>query len=79
MNVLLPVIVAGGATALNDLMVKGGVRPTVLIGTFIFGSAIFLLAELNTEIALSIAWVTAITSVLLNGVPVFQAISKGVN
>lgn len=79
MNVLLPVVIAGGAAALNDLVSRGGLRPTVVIGSFIYGAAIFLLAELNSELALSFAWVVALTSILLNGMPVFNAIKEGVN
>lgn len=79
MNVLLPVIISGGITALNDLVSRNGLRVTVIAGTFVFGLAMFILETINSELAVAIAWVVAISALLLNGVPVFQAVSKGVN
>lgn len=79
MNVLLPVIISGGVTALNDVTSRGALRVTVVAGTFVFGLAMFILETINAELAFAIAWVVAITAVLLNGVPVFQAVTKGVN
>jgi multidrug transporter EmrE-like cation transporter len=79
MNVLLPVVIAGGITALNDVVNRGALRVTVVAGTFVFGLMMFVLETINAELAYAIAWVVAITAVLLNGVPVFQAVTKGVN
>lgn len=78
MNVLLPVVLTFGTAALSDLTKTGSVRLSVILGGFVYGAAMFALYEVNAEITLALAWVAALTSLLLNGQVVFKALGKGI-
>ena len=79
MNTLLPVVLAGGATLLNDKVTRGAVRVNVWAGVFVYGMFVFVLEGINAQLAFALAWVVAATSLLLIGVPVFQGLTKGVS
>lgn len=75
-NIITPVAIAVGITALAD-MSKGSVRLKVFLGGAIYGLMIAGAAEINEEVAVAFAWVVAITALLTSGQVVFTAIGKG--
>ena len=77
MNVVTPIAIIFGITALRNLIEGGGVKLPVVVGSFVFGVLLFGINEVSPEVAMAFAWVAAITAVLINGAPVFKAVSEG--
>lgn len=82
MNALIPIVIAGGITYLSELIEpdkKRDRRPRIVAGTFIFGAAVLALSETGAgELAVALAWVVAISALMLSGPTVFKAINEGV-
>lgn len=66
---IVPAVVAA---ALKDKAI-----PTrTIIAAFLFGAMVYGLYEVNAQIAVAFAWVAALTSLLVNGPTVFQAVGR---
>lgn len=77
-KLLTPVVIVFGVTALADLVKNNGVRLSVILGTFVYGTMLFALYEINAELATALAWVVVITALLTSGATVFGALKKGI-
>lgn len=78
----LSMVVAGGAaligqTVESKISVAGGVK--IIVGAFVAGIGLSLLANLNAELAGALAIVAAIGSVLINGGPLFTGVNNLLN
>lgn len=49
---------------------------TVTVGVFILLIFLFLFAEINPRLAIAFAWLIALGSLVVNGVPLFSALTK---
>lgn len=74
---LLPFLAAAIPALAATLVKKGTVDGKQLIAAFLFGALVFGFWEINVKLASTFAWVAAITSLLINGNVVFQAVTKG--
>ena len=79
----VPILITGGMAILARAShgiaptnAKGGTYGKIILGTFIAGAMLSVLTGRAEELAAMLAWVAAITSVLVNGQSVFAAISK---
>lgn len=67
---------AKGAAPTNS---RGGGYGKIILGTFVVGAMLSALQGEPERIATMLAWVAAITSVIVNGEVVFAAVSKVVS
>lgn len=79
----IPVLITGGMAVLARAArnvaptnTRGGTYGKIVLGTFIVGAMLSVLQGEPEKVAAMLAWVAAITSVLVNGNTVFGAISK---
>lgn len=79
MRLIAPIVIVFGLTSMANLITNGSVKPTVILGTFVYGTMLFALNEINSEVATAFAWVVAITVMLTHGSTVFGSIAKGLN
>jgi hypothetical protein len=76
--VLVPVAITFAVTALADLVSRGGLRLSVLLGNLAYATFLLAFNEINTDVTMAFAWVVVITVLLTNGQVVFSAIQKGI-
>lgn len=65
------VVTAAGLTSLNQLT-EGKLSMRPVIGGFIVGTALLIVAFINTPVAAALALLLMITSVFVNGAPVMS-------
>ena len=66
-----PAILAGFAK-------QKGIPVKTLVGAFVYALALSLVGSWNGEVANALAWLIAITSILLNGATLFKIVDKAV-
>lgn len=71
--VIAGTVVATGLTVLNDLL-NGRLSMRPIIGGFIIGTSLLIMAFFNTSIAAAISLLLLTTSLFMNGVPVLTKV-----
>lgn len=71
--VIAGTVMSTGLTVLNDLL-KGTINMRPIIGGFIVGTALLVIAMFNTPIAVALALLMLVTSVLINGTPILEKV-----
>lgn len=79
----VPVLLTGGMAVLARAVhgagptnTRGGSYGKIILGTFVIGAMLSALQGRIEEVATAIAWVAAITSILVNGQTVFAGVSR---
>lgn len=71
--VIAGTVLAAGLTSLNQLL-NGELSMKPIIGGFVVGTFLLVIAFFNTAIAAALALLLLISSILINGVPVMQKV-----
>lgn len=74
-SILASVILATGLTVLKQLL-DGQLAMKPIIGGFLVGTGLLVLSFFNVQIAVGLALMTLLASVLNNGVPVLNKVMK---
>jgi hypothetical protein len=75
---MTPYLLAVIPAVVADAVQKKNVPLKRLLAAFLFGAMVWLLAEWRMDIASAFAWVAALTSLLINGQILFNAVTKWV-
>jgi hypothetical protein len=78
-TIVMGLVVATGATAINRLSQRQAVEPRVFIGSFIVGTVLLAAHELWPQAAVMLAVLIALSSLLINGGVIFTALNRTVN
>lgn len=79
----IPVLITGGMALLGRASrniaptnSRGGGYGKIILGTFIAGAMLSVLTGEGEHVATVLAWVAALTSILVNGQTTFNALSR---
>jgi len=72
-TIIAGVIVSTGLTVLNQLL-QGEVKVQPVIGGFVVGTMLLILAFFSVEIAAALALLLVVTSVLTNGASILEKV-----
>lgn len=75
--VLTSVILVSGSAIVKQLVTQKGSIPKTVVGGFAYGAFLFLLAEINDDIAKAMAILVTVSALLVNGPTAVSAIQKG--
>lgn len=82
-TILTAVVLTAGSALISQLVhpKPGGVRPfaKIIVGGFLMGAFLTLIAEADPRVAKALAWVTTISAVLINGQTLFGVVNSTVS
>lgn len=73
--VITGTILATGLTSINQL-IEGKLSMRPILGGFVVGTFLLMIALFNTGIAVALALLIMVTSILINGLPIMQYVLK---
>lgn len=80
--ILTAVLLTAGSALISQLVQPkpGGVRPfaKIIVGGFLMGGALTLLAEADPRVAKALGWVITISAILINGQTLFSVVGTTV-